>query len=164
MKLQGKLGPNKEDAWFETKPGLPLCDEVLSIDYNRNGVSGVGHYAIIFKWKYDSQTTYRMFAAVFPCECMRDEDGDELPWTVRHVCNPIISVQNLDQLANNNAKWNYRGDHFHGDLCEVIQSYWDAGWPNWDPNQDDKETLASIYKEEGVEVIPNEVKVALGKK
>lgn len=146
---------------FETEPHLRSVDEVLAIDYNRNGSgSARSHWCVTFIWKGDDgDKMHRMVGIVFNCDCLRVDDREFELDEVDHKCEAHISVQYLDQLAINNAKWNLRGDWFFDDLCKVISDYNRAGWPDWDPADKNKEETQGLYTST-VEVLP-EKKAAL---
>ncbi len=97
--------------------------EVLDMSYHRNGVSGRGFWTILFVGHEDAEVTtiagFRFVATFFPREPDNpadDRDGQ----TPVEACVSVLRVQDLN---DGNAENAWRGDHFHDELQNLVDSY-----------------------------------------
>lgn len=77
--------------------------KVIDVSYHRNGIGGIGFYAILF----DNPKQGRMFAALF------DEDG-------------YCAVSKISMLADNDIAFgsnSWRGDCFEAELRPLVKKW-----------------------------------------
>jgi hypothetical protein len=82
--------------------------EVHSINYQRNGVAGVGFYVVRFDWRDDDGKLRRMIGHVHPA-C--DHDGNE-------TRPEYYGVTDIDEPTEC-----WRGDHFVDELHKAITAH-----------------------------------------
>jgi len=90
-------------------PDQPLVGKVLSFEYQRNGVCGVGFYQIEFIGAAGSDVAGRhFFGVVFPL----DEDANGKPLT---KWNGQVAIVTPGEPTEH-----WRGDHFEAELRKLI--------------------------------------------
>ncbi len=82
--------------------------DIQEIAYHRNGISGLGFYAIRFRWQPDDAEGKENFLAT-----LFDESG-------------ACAVIGLDRIDSQGVKFaggnSWRGDHFEGELRKAIEN------------------------------------------
>jgi len=87
----------------QTRREVPLIGEVIDVARHRNGVSGEGFYAVLFRGARGSDVDGKQFVAT-----VFDDAG-------------YVAVLALGDLADGDARGCYRGDAFATELREAIR-------------------------------------------
>ncbi|MFA6063992.1 MAG: hypothetical protein WC736_15495 [Gallionella sp.] len=94
--------------------------KIINVQYHRNGVGGIGFYAVHFQDKAHkdmANTTKDFVAVLFP-----NDDGEDT-LTVNGRC-AVLNVGLLPDVTFAVNSW--RGDHFEPDLRRAIRDYEEA--------------------------------------
>lgn len=81
--------------------------------YHRNGISGIGFYAVEFSYEEDGEE-HHAIATVDAYDVENLRDGG------KKLNNPGTRVLMLDESGYVDIKRTMRGDHFHKQLCDYI--------------------------------------------
>jgi hypothetical protein len=115
---------DKDVIPFDPNKKRGYVKRVININYQRNGVCGLGFYSINF----EDEDGDIMNAVVMNCQCY-NEDERKRGTRGQHKCDPACAVQRVDDIATNNLVNDFRGDRYFDYLNDVIESYYDANFP-----------------------------------
>jgi hypothetical protein len=87
---------------------------VIDCAYHRNGITGVGFYAIEFTYIDEEQYEQHALATVDADQIEAVRNGK------RDFYNPGTRIILLDESGCPDIKMTMRGDHFHGELVTFL--------------------------------------------
>jgi hypothetical protein len=85
--------------------------KVLNCVYHRNGITGIGFYAVEFKYQEDGKERHGVAT-------IDSYDVDKIKHKEPH--NPGTRILMLDEAGGVDLEQTMRGDNFHDDLCKWI--------------------------------------------